>query len=246
MTHQQPDGPIEWTNPDDAQAVMESNFIGPADAAWCFRINLDPHAVKTLPGLPYHRSVLVRSAMTHLLVFDLGLSIREIREMVRGNMLRLSQALESEHGETIGDKPLFAAQDWYVDLPFAFYPASSHRWRLIAKEPLTGTFDRHFQEQLDLVAQPVNCHGHGDAALRAGDQVPTAREVVYASLLYRLTRGEYPFSDKMARCIDPVTDHSRATVGCFHGTIVIGQANEEKRSRSLGLATARVVNRPRD
>ncbi|PIS07447.1 hypothetical protein COT78_03500 [Candidatus Berkelbacteria bacterium CG10_big_fil_rev_8_21_14_0_10_43_13] len=230
------------TSSDVAKAILGENYITLEEAAWCFRDDLAHDTARQFARIPFSAETLGALASTHVLIPDLAVPIRDLRLLVQGNFLRLSQKLEDQ-GQALQDLLCFSEDGWYVDLPFAEFPYPTepprYRWKLIARAPLADSYNLGLNDQLKLIgAERKGNSGH--------DRIVAARELVYTIVVVLLTRGECLYKEISGRCIDPVTEMQRVTAGCScqKGQIVINQVAEEDRDPKLGLATARVPNRP--
>jgi len=228
-----------------AQAILGESFITPEETGSCLREKLPHDSLRHFNRVPFSEKTLEDLAATHILVPDLGVSIDEFRRLLQGNFLQMSREQEGR-GQTPRKLLRFPTQDWYAGLPFAEYPyqmgAARRRWQLISKEPLNDSFGLSLNDQLKLI-EPDGVHG------KALDRVVTAQELVYTIIVVILTRGECIYQGAIGRCLDPVTERRRAAVGCSRcqdqgGRIIISCLTEEHKHPRLGLATARVPNRP--
>ncbi|MFA5158462.1 MAG: hypothetical protein WC451_04750 [Patescibacteria group bacterium] len=122
-----------------AQQIMGAkNCIGPATAKSVFGNlyheqldSLSPGQLAALATIPFPDSLLKKSASTHVLIFDLGLSIKAMRRCVGENLFAFSR--EEDENEQ------FAAA---TDVP---------QWRLVRTSIVPGSTNMALNEQLELL-----------------------------------------------------------------------------------------------
>lgn len=97
-------------------------------------------------------------------------------------------------------------------------------WHLISKSVVENSTDKTWKEQLVLLSEY--------------EEVPEARVMTYAILLYYLTTGEWLFKDSESRC-QTLEDGSRICVGCVeYGALSVSYAQDGDRFHDIGVASS--------
>lgn len=121
---------------------------------------------------------------------------------------------------------LFYRQDWFDNEDFAKRTETA-RWRLIRKHPVEGSFSKNWSEQERLIDSQI-------------DEIPSARQVVYTTILHFLATGERLFEKVYVRTSDVVSVGYHVCVGDFdEGGLVVGYWNDGDRDSLIGVASAR-------
>lgn len=124
-------------------------------------------------------------------------------------------------------KDLFYKQDWYESQEFAGRTETAC-WRLIRKTPVNGSFSKDWSEQQALINK-IN-------------EVPSARQVVYLTILHFLVTGERLFEKVYVRTCVVDSHGNRVLVGRFDGDgLLVGIWGVHVRFDVLGVASARKV-----
>lgn len=117
-------------------------------------------------------------------------------------------------------KGLFYSQDWFDNEEFAKRTETA-RWRLIRKTPVDGSFSKNCSEQQALIDDSTS-------------EAPSARQVVYTTILHFLATGERLFEKVYVRTYDVPSLGFRVYVGGFDGDGLDVTAG----SAALGTATS--------
>ncbi len=209
----------------DAMGMMGCNFIGPAEAMKCFGIVLDDTTLDHFSDVPFSLETLRLHHDTHVLIAMIGISIMRLRHLAENSGLLFGAAWDTRTKPV--NLPVFSShrQDWYCERVFA---AATGKicWRLLAKQPLPGSFNRSWVEQNDLIGQ--------------NQRVAMADEVVYLMVAHWLTTGERLFERETVRCSSHYgNNHQHVTIGNFGlDGLVIDHAVEHQTGETLGLAYA--------
>jgi len=116
---------------------------------------------------------------------------------------------------------------WYNSQPFAS-SALILRWYLLRKEAVADSFSKPFADQQKL--------------LLATEEVPSACEVVYSTMLYERVTGIRLFKSCYVRCRDLYSDGSRVVVGSFDSSgFHVGYWGGDDSDNDLGCSSARKV-----
>lgn len=176
------------TNHAAAEAIMGSNFLGIAEIEQAFGVKFTPAQRQKLAIIPDKlMQVLKACAKTHVLVAGFPLSIIDVRAKVAG------------HTEKLFCSP--TGTGWYNEQAFAGVQVEC-RWYLLRKEPLPNSTSKWYNEQEATVAQ-------------LEEEIPWARDVVFATMALFLTTGERLFERICVRCKDVTSLGSRVRVGSF-------------------------------
>lgn len=125
-------------------------------------------------------------------------------------------------------KGLFYSQDWFDNEEFAKRTETA-RWRLIRKSPVEGSFSKNWSEQQRLVNTET-------------DEIPSARQVVYTTILHFLATGERLFETCYVRTCDVDSLGHHVDVGRFVGDgLGVDDWYDTDRSDDLGVASSRKV-----
>ncbi len=120
------------------------------------------------------------------------------------------------NGHTEG---LIMMENWYIDENFANELVEC-RWYLLRKEQIVGSESKTYKKQSLLVMQ--------------GEEIPWARDAMFATMVLVMTTGERLFEKIYVRCKDLVLHKNRVAVGhywdnygfamvsCFSGRSCIG------------------------
>ena len=115
---------------------------------------------------------------------------------------------------SVADKGhIFYPQTWYDNEPFAKLEEPP-RYRQLRMDAVKGSFGRTFAEQR--------------AVLSGDEEVPLARVVIMAMVIYFLATGERLFPTYYVRCRDLASDGNRVYVGNFDRDSDIGLASSRK------------------
>jgi hypothetical protein len=122
----------EWLR---ARELMGKNFFGVEEAMAVWRAGSTPSAqeLASLVKTPFSEEELARSKDTHILVADMGLSIVEMKAIVK------------DKGR------LFFDQDWYHTQEFAKETAKI-TWHLVRKTPIPNSISKSWAEQQALIS----------------------------------------------------------------------------------------------
>lgn len=123
-------------------------------------------------------------------------------------------------------KGLFYSQNWFDNEEFAGRTETAC-WRLIRKIPVDGSFSKDWSEQNALVDSKI-------------DEIPSARQVVYTTILHFLATGERLFEKVYVRTSDVDSDGNRVSVGDFGvGGLRVGYWLDGRRYGSVGVSSSR-------
>lgn len=196
-----------------ARHIMGKNFLGISEVVKAFGV-VSAQAQEVLAKIPFSEETLHFCRDTHVLVADIGLSIIQMRKLVRRRLPRAFQ----EHW--------YAQEQWYAYEEFA-KRVEDVRWRLIRKTSVENSMSKNWSEQTALLGED--------------EEVPTARQVVYAIILYFATTGERLFERIYVRTSDVDSDGFRAGVGNFveSGLGINGWSDDGRDVDVLALSSAR-------
>jgi hypothetical protein len=118
---------------------------------------------------------------------------------------------------------LFNPHWWYDNRPFAM--SQGHvGWGLVRTTPVAGTSDKTWKEKLSFLPR--------------GEEVPTARVMVYSIIGLHLATGERILEEESVCCADIDTSGNHVYVGQFgHGGLFIGAKQDACSEKRIGLAS---------
>ena len=123
-------------------------------------------------------------------------------------------------------KGLFYKQRWYESHEFASRTETAC-WRLIRKTPVENSLSKYWTEQQTLIDNKI-------------DEVPSARQVIYTTILHFLVTGERLFEKVYVRTCDVDSNGSHVYVGNFDGGgFDVEHWGDDNRNDNLGVASAR-------
>lgn len=123
-------------------------------------------------------------------------------------------------------KGLFYSQDWYNNEEFAKHTETAC-WRLIRKTPIEGSFSKDWSEQQALIDGQT-------------DEIPSARQVVFACILHFLATGERLFEKVYVRTSDVGSYGYLVSVGSFDGGgLYVNGWIDNARYGYIGVASSR-------
>ncbi|MBU0531489.1 hypothetical protein KJ910_03285 [Patescibacteria group bacterium] len=125
------------------------------------------------------------------------------------------------------DRALFYSHgdSWYNGEEFAKRTEQT-RWRLIRKTPVPNSTSKTWSEQQTLIADT--------------DEVPSARQVVYTTILHYLVTGERLFEHVYVRTCDVDSHGSRVRVGGFDSDgIDVDRWGGDLPDSDVGVSSAR-------
>jgi hypothetical protein len=183
--------PLKWTpvvtkSYHDAKVIMGRNFLGIEEVEQAFGVKYSSGDRAKLAQVPFDEVTLKTCAKTYVLVAGFPMSINDIRQKVRGNAARLFYS-------ALGDA-------WFEREQFAQI-AVGVRWFLLRKEPVQNSTSKTYGEQEGLIPQ--------------NEEIPFARDVVFATVALFVITGERLFENVYVRCRDVSSGGRRVLVGDF-------------------------------
>jgi len=158
----------------EAQAIMGRNYIGPADLEKISPLfTSDQKRLKRFYPIPFSQEILQKYRRTHILIFDLGWSIKKIRK----------QVWQSRADEIFVN--IAPAKPWYQREPF-FNLSVRPQWRLIRKQAVPHSLNQSFAQQIQFLWS-------------SREFVPEAREVIFLAVVYYLKTRERLFPNYFVR-----------------------------------------------
>lgn len=158
-----------------AHAIMGEHSVDLEVAARCSRTKLYPNTVRQFSHVPYTKEALQGSALSEVLVPDLGLTICELCVLARGNML------QRESGETTGEGLTASLQNW-CEQYHAAHRSEACRWRLVPLELVASSCDESLARRVMQANQTCpNLDNHGG--------VLTPRILIYTATLLHLVQA---------------------------------------------------------
>lgn len=158
----------------EAQAIMGRNYIGPADLEKILPLfTSDQKRLKRFYPIPFSQEILQKYRRTHILIFDLGWSIKKLRK----------QVWQSRADEIFVN--IAPAKPWYQREPF-FNLSVRPQWRLIRKQAVPHSLNQSFAQQIQFLWS-------------SGEFVPEAREVIFLAVVYYLKTRERLFPNYFVR-----------------------------------------------
>jgi len=158
----------------EAQAIMGRNYIGPADLEKILPLFAsDQKRLKRFYPIPFSQEILQKHRRTHILIFDLGWSIKKLRRQVW-------QVRPDEIFANIAP-----AKPWYQRELF-FNLSARPQWRLIRKQAVKNSLNQNFVQQSQFLYV-------------SGEYIPEAREVVFSMITYYLKTKQRLFRDYFVR-----------------------------------------------
>jgi len=161
-----------FTSQKKARVIMGKNFFGIENAISCFGVNPSIEQLDILDEVPWSEEILTSCKDTHILVAKFPISILEIEDTY---------------------KRLFRRGN----IPDGIYPYRTFYkykgeigWHLVRKTPVTGSANKTWNEQLELLLEE-------EKTLSAGT-------LVYATVGHFLTTAERLFQKTYVRCADIV------------------------------------------
>lgn len=182
---------LKWVIPmtkshHDAKAIMGTNFLGIDEVEQAFGVKYSSGDRAKLAQIPFDEATLKACVRTHVLVAGFPMSINDVRQKVSGNAARL---FYSALGKA------WFEREQLVQI------AVGVRWFLLRKEPVQNSTSKTYGEQEGLIPQ--------------GEEIPFARDIVFAIMALFLTTRERLFENVYVRCRDVHTDGHRVYVGYF-------------------------------
>lgn len=115
-------------------------------------------------------------------------------------------------------------KSWYNTENFAECTEKA-RWRLIRKTPVANSTSKDWNKQTALLVK--------------NEEVPTARQVVYAIMLYLTKTDERLFERVCVRTIDVVSSCYHVYVGDLERGLCINRCGDDEALENLGLSSSR-------
>lgn len=127
------------------------------------------------------------------------------------------------------DGQFFFRQLCYDTEPF-FTEAGKSGWQLINSTPVDGSSGQTFPEQRRIVYEN-------------GEEIPSARVVIYTILAYYLATGKWLFEDAYVRTSSIYSPGRHIAVGVFkgYGIYMTGEFGDDERNPIVGVASAHKV-----
>ncbi len=163
---------ISGVDPKRAYEIMGHNFIGMQDAINLCQKNIYKFEIQRLQMIPSTEAFLEARRDTHILVFDLGLSIRNIWSIFHEFFSKCSY-----HNYKLP----------YPYAPFVNNKACFPVWRLVRKEPVINT--NSIINEAIATEQLFRLNG---------EHVPVPRTMVYTIILYYLLSDKWLLYNKGA------------------------------------------------
>jgi len=158
----------------EAQAIMGRNYIGPADLEKILPLFAgDQKRFKRFYPIPFSQEILQKHRRTHILIFDLGWSIKKLRK----------QIWQSRADEIFVN--IAPVKPWYQRELF-FNLSARPQWRLIRKQAVKNSLNQNFVQQSQFLYV-------------SGEYIPEAREVVFLMVTYYLKTKQRLFRDYFVR-----------------------------------------------
>jgi len=158
----------------EAQAIMGRNYIGPADLEKILPLFAgDQKRFKRFYPIPFSQEILQKHRRTHILIFDLGWSIKKLRK----------QIWQSRADEIFVN--IAPVKPWYQRELF-FNLSARPQWRLIRKQAVPHSLNQSFAQQIQFLWS-------------SGEFVPEAREVIFLMVAYYLKTKQRLFRDYFVR-----------------------------------------------
>jgi len=159
---------------DQAQKIMGRSYVGPIDIENFLPLfACDRKHLQRSNPIPFSQELLQKHCRTHILVFDLGWSIKKLRRQVW-------QVRPDEIFVNIAP-----AKPWYQREPF-FNLSVRPQWRLIRKQAVPCSLNQSFAQQIQFLWS-------------SGEFVPEAREVIFLAVVYYLKTRERLFPNYFVR-----------------------------------------------
>ncbi|HOK20661.1 MAG TPA: hypothetical protein PLX73_00445 [Candidatus Paceibacterota bacterium] len=157
-----------------AQDIMGRSYVGPTDIEKSLPLfACDQKYLQRIYPIPFSQETLQKHRRTHILIFDLGWSIKKLRRQVW-------QVRPDEIFANIAP-----AKPWYQRELF-FNLSARPQWRLIRKQAVPRSLNQSFATQSQFL-------------WGSGEYVPEAREVVFLMVAYYLKTRERLFPNYFVR-----------------------------------------------
>jgi hypothetical protein len=184
-------GVLKWVTPvtksyQDAKGIMGPNFLGIEEVEQAFGVKYSEGDRTKLAQIPFDEKILRTCKDTHLLISGFPMSINDVRKKVSGKATQLFH-------RALGDA-------WFECEQFAQITVGV-RWFLLRKESVKNSTSKTYNEQKRLI--PL------------GEEIPFARDVVFATIALFLTTGEHLFEKVFVSCRDLHSRGERVRVGDF-------------------------------